>query len=68
MNLNIKNQNKPERVARFIIALFLIPAPFIYGQDSFSTIQLSVGCVLLFNALSGMCVIYRLFGANTCKI
>ena len=50
MNLNIKNQNKPERVARFIIALFLIPAPFIYGQDTFSTIQLSVGCVLLFNA------------------
>ena len=29
MNLNITNQNKPERVARFIIALFLIPAPLI---------------------------------------
>ena len=68
MNLNITNQNKSERVARFIIALFLIPAPFIYGQDMFSTIQLSVGCVLIFNALSGMCVIYRLVGANTCKI
>ena len=66
--LNITNQNKPERVARFIIALFLIPAPFIYGQDMFSIIQLSVGCVLIFNALSGMCVIYRLVGANTCKI
>ena len=68
MNLNITNQNKSERVARFIIALFLIPAPFIYVQNVFSIIQLSVGCVLLFNALSGMCVIYRLFGANTCKI
>ena len=68
MNLNITNQNKPERVARFIIALFLIPAPLIYGQDTFSIIQLSVGCALIFNALSGMCFIYRLFGANTCKI
>ena len=68
MKLFVTNQNKPERVARFIIALFLIPGPFIYGQDMFSIIQLSVGCVLIFNALSGMCVIYRLFGANTCKI
>jgi hypothetical protein len=28
----------------------------------------SVGAILLFNALVGTCFIYRLFGANTCKV
>ena len=39
MKLFFKNQNKPERIARFIIALFLIPAPLVYGLDAFSISQ-----------------------------
>jgi len=33
----------------------------------FSIVQAVVGGVLLFNSVSGMCAIYRIFGANTCK-
>ena len=68
MQIIITNQNKTERLVRFIISIFLLPAPIIYGYTIFSIIQLVVGCILLFNAISGMCTIYRLFGINTCKI
>ena len=68
MKIIINNQNKTERLVRFIISLFLIPAPIIYGYNIFSIIQLFVGGILLFNAISGMCAIYRLFGVNTCKV
>ena len=68
MKIIINNQNKTERLVRFIVSLFLIPAPIIYGYNIFSIIQLIVGGILLFNAISGMCTIYRLFGVNTCKV
>ncbi|MFL2633540.1 MAG: DUF2892 domain-containing protein [Candidatus Marisimplicoccus sp.] len=67
MKLNITNQNNSERIARFIISIFIIPAPFILGFEAFSIIQASVGGILLFNALSGRCLIYRFFSVNTCK-
>ena len=66
MNIIIKNQNNAERITRFVISLFLLPSPLIFDFEMFSIIQSIVGSILLFNALSGMCTIYRLFGANTC--
>tara|TARA_B100000941_G_C28207348_1_gene399931 strand:- start:185 stop:391 length:207 start_codon:yes stop_codon:yes gene_type:complete len=68
MKIFITNQNNSERLARFIISLFLLPAPLIFEYNYFSIAQLIVGGILLFNAFSGMCVIYRFFGANTCKL
>ena len=79
MKIFIKNQNKSERVARLIISLFLIPSPFILekspneyevlmGLTPFSFTPFMVGSILFFNAFSGMCVVYRFLGANTCKI
>ena len=68
MKLILKNLNKSERLARFIISLFLLPTPFIYDFHIFSLIQAGVGGVLLFNAVSSTCVIYRIFGVNTCEI
>ena len=68
MKIFIKNQNSAERVVRFIVSVFLIPAPLIFEANAFSVVQSIVGGILLFNAFSGMCVIYRFFGANTCEI
>ena len=68
MKLFITNQNTAERVVRFILSVFLLPAPFIYQNNPFAFVQAIVGGILLFNSFSGMCVIYRLFGANTCKV
>ena len=68
MTLFTTNQNNSERVLRFILSVILIPAPIVYKYDPFSIVQAIVGGILLFNAISGICVIYRFFGANTCKL
>ena len=68
MKIFVKNQNGAERVVRLIVSVFLIPAPLIFMVNPFSVAQSIVGGILLFNAFSGMCVIYRIFGANTCEI
>ena len=68
MKLFTTNQNNSERVLRFILSLILIPAPIVYENDPYSIVLAIVGGILLFNAISGMCVIYRFFGANTCKL
>ena len=68
MKIFVKNQNGAERVVRFIVSVFLIPAPLIFEVNPFSVAQSIVGGILLFNAFSGMCAIYRFFGANTCEI
>ena len=52
----------------YIVAIFLLPAPFIFQNNPFAIAQAIVGVILIFNAFSGMCVIYRFFGANTCKV
>ena len=61
------NQNNSERVARFVISLFLLPAPIILGTSNYALVLCSVGGVLLFNSVVGTCVIYKIFGINTCK-
>lgn len=68
MKIFVKNQNSAERLVRFIVSVFLIPAPLIFEANAFSVVQSIVGGILLFNAFSGTCVIYRFFGANTCEI
>ena len=68
MKIFLKNQNKSERFTRLIVSLFLVPSSLIYDIDFFSITQSIVGGVLLFNAASGMCVIYRIFTVNTCEI
>ena len=61
------NQNNSERIARFIISLFLLPAPIILGTSNYALVLCGVGGVLLFNSVVGTCVIYKVFGINTCK-
>ena len=68
MNLFKTNQNKSERILRFIISLFLLPTPYILGTSTYSMILCVLGAILLFNSLVGTCYTYRLFGVDTCKI
>ncbi len=68
MNLFKINQNKSERILRFIISLFLLPTPYILGTSTYSMILCILGAILLFNSLVGTCYTYRLFGVDTCKI
>ena len=65
MELFKTNQNKAERILRFIVSLFLIPAPIILGSSTYTFIICSVGAILLFNAISGACMIYKVLGVDT---
>ena len=61
-----KNISVPERWARAIISLFLIPSASVQGYDLFPLLQSFVGIVLIYNALSGICWTSRIFGIKTC--
>ena len=62
------NQNNSERITRFIISLFLLPAPIVFGISNYSIVLCGVGGILLFNSIVGTCFIYKFFGVNTCKV
>ena len=62
------NQNTPERVLRLVLAVVLLPAPFVVGQSTYSMFAAGVGGIMLFNAVSGACMIYKAFGVNTCRL
>ena len=51
MEIFKKNQNNAERALRFIIALFLRSTQLVLGTNLYSLLLLSVGVILLFNAL-----------------
>ena len=62
------NQNKPERILRFLIAVALLPAPLLLEQNAYTLALAGVGGILLFNAVSGACMTYKAFGVNTCEL
>ena len=62
------NQNKAERILRILIALILLPAPFVLAQGIYTYILTAVGAILLFNGVSGACMTYKMFGVNTCSL
>ncbi len=67
MKLFEKNQSNKERIIRFIIGLIFCIPFFTHGY-SISYFLLGVGSILIFNAISGVCMIYKMFGYSTCKV
>ena len=62
------NQNNAERILRILIALILLPAPFVLDQGVYTYVLAAVGAILLFNGVSGACMTYKMFGVNTCSL
>lgn len=62
------NQNTPERILRLLVALVLLPAPLLVGISAYSVVAAVVGGILAFNAISGTCLTYRMFGVSTCRL
>ena len=62
------NQNTPERILRLLVAFVLLPAPFVAEQNTYTLIAAGVGAILLFNAVTGTCMTYKMFGVNTCRL
>ena len=70
-NILVKNQSNTERIIRAVIAVILILAYLAIPSSVNNFIALfglGVAGVLLFNAVSGNCYIYRAFGINTCPL
>ena len=67
----VKNESDKDRIIRAVIAVVLIAFYFAVPSSInalIANIGLVVAGVLLFNAISGTCMIYRAFGINTCPI
>jgi len=67
MRLFKTNQNKAETILRLIASFFLIPAPIFLESSLYTLIICYVGGILLFNPISGACMIYKIFGVDTSK-
>ena len=67
----VTNQSNTERIIRAVIAVVLILAYIAIPSsvnNSIALVGLGVAGVLLFNAASGNCYIYRVLGINTCPL
>ena len=67
----VTNQSNKERIIRAVIASLLILAYLTVPSsvnNSIVLIGLGVAGVLVFNAISGNCYIYRMLGINTCPL
>ena len=61
------NQSNNERVIRAIIGILLL-IPFFMNASWFSYILLATGGILVFNAVTGVCMIYKIFGYSSCPL
>lgn len=67
----VTNQGNTDRIIRFVISVVLILAFFFMPSsvnNSIALVGLVTAGVLLFNAISGNCYIYRALGINTCPL
>ncbi len=67
----VTNQSNKERIIRAVIAAVLILAYFIIPSsvnNMIALVGLGVAGVLIFNAISGNCYIYRMLGISTCPL
>lgn len=71
INVLVTNQSNNDRIIRAVIAVVLILAYLIMPSsvnDMIAFIGLGIAGVLLFNAISGNCYVYRALGINTCPL
>ena len=67
--LMITNQSKTDRMIRAVVAVILLVVSYTSGFDStIGMMALAIAGVLIFNAVSGNCYIYRVLGINTCPV
>ena len=67
MNMFKINQSNKERVIRAIIGILLL-IPFFMNASLLSYVLIVIGGILIFNAVSGVCMIYKMFGYSSCPV
>jgi hypothetical protein len=66
------NVGNIDRIARAVIGVVLLLAPFVSGMALFASttatvISVILGLVMLGTAATRFCLLYRLLGTNTCR-
>mgnify|MGYP006277540689 FL=1 len=66
------NVGNIDRIARAVIGVVLLLAPFVSGMALFESatatvISVIVGLVMLGTAATRFCLLYRVLGMNTCR-
>ena len=67
MNLFKKKQNSSDRALKLIFSFFLVPIPLFLDLSLYTFIICAIGGILMFSALSGVSMIYKVLGVGTCK-
>ena len=67
------NVGKFDRIARLLLGLILLVAPFItsiplFQSTAMAAISAIVGLVLIGTSVVRFCPLYRIFGVRTCKV
>ncbi|WDL99127.1 YgaP family membrane protein [Alicyclobacillus sp. ALC3] len=65
---SIVNEGRFDRFLRIIVGLALVLAGYEVTSHTFAIILYIVGAVALLTGIIGFCLIYRLFGVNTCPV
>jgi hypothetical protein len=66
MGLFVRNEGTVDRIIRAVIGVVALVLAFTTFTDVLQIIALIVGILMLFTAATGSCMLYRVFGINTC--
>ncbi len=62
-----KNESDVDRIIRAVVGLLLATASFMYLSGWLQIVAYVLAVILLFTAITGFCLIYKLFGIGTLK-
>lgn len=63
------NVGMADKIIRIIIGIALIIISFVVAMSTtLKIILLIVGIIMLATAVTGFCLLYKIFGVNTCKV
>jgi hypothetical protein len=62
-----RNENKTDRIIRFILGLVLLFAGNAYFTGTMQVVLYILGTIALFTSITGYCLLYKILGINTNK-
>ncbi len=64
---NLQNESQADRLIRIVLAIFLAGVSYLFTIGLLQVILYIVSFILFITGVSGICLIYKLFGIRTNK-
>ncbi|MDP1620649.1 MAG: DUF2892 domain-containing protein [Candidatus Moranbacteria bacterium] len=61
----VKNESGVDRIIRAVAGIALVAAAFLLEANGFTVALYVVGIVLIVTAMTGFCLLYKIFGIDT---